>query len=151
MDAGALSPALRAERERNLDRLHEFWVRGVFPTNRVSPNLIPIFKDEEGRLCAVSNMVDKSGHRDAVEAIARRENYLRLAQMRSPELDPWIAASGFSKAECAMIQGPYTPPTWSLCPCPELSDNGPSFETMLFHDPANPGYLEIRAVSFAGS
>src|SRR5262245_15654670 len=62
VDAGGLPPGLARERARNLDRLHEYWVRGVFPRNHRFPEgRVPFFIDGEERACAVGHLMIESG------------------------------------------------------------------------------------------
>ncbi len=103
-----LTPALRAERARNLDRLHAYRLAGEFPHNEVVPGArVPVFVDDDGRECAVGHLVIESGAAPLAEDIRRAENYALLADMRTPGLLEWVATSGLTAAECARIQPAY--------------------------------------------
>lgn len=108
-----LTEAQRTARGRNLDRLHAYWVRGVFPRStpdQPSP-LVPTFIDTGGRACAMAYLVIESGHRDVAEEIARTENFARIAEIRHPALGPWLEANGMTAEEAAMVQ-----PSAYVCP-----------------------------------
>jgi hypothetical protein len=61
-DVNGLSPELRHARARNLDELHAYWMRGVFPRNHDFPeHRVPYFIDAEGRACAVGHLMIASG------------------------------------------------------------------------------------------
>jgi hypothetical protein len=98
-----ISPALRAERMKNLDRLHEYRVRGIFPSN---PRTIarPCFIDNSGNICAVGYLVERSAGRAVAEAISDRYRHAFIDEMNSPLLERWIASSGLTSTEAAMIQ-----------------------------------------------
>jgi len=102
-----LSPQLRAERERNIQRLHDYRMRGVFPRNRKYAERRPCFIDDDGRICAVGFLVEQSAGRDVAEGINGRFQYARIDQMRSKVLDRWIERSGLTRREVAMIQPAY--------------------------------------------
>jgi len=54
-NVSALTPAQRAARGRNLDVLHAYWVRGVFPVNTDFPGRhVPYFIDRYGTRCAMA-------------------------------------------------------------------------------------------------
>lgn len=70
-DASALKPSLQAARLRNLDVLHDYWVRGVFPRNTDhSGQRVPYFIDDGGRACAVGHLMMSSGAQDVARANA---------------------------------------------------------------------------------
>ena len=51
-DVSRLTSAQRAARARNLDVLHEYWVRAVFPKNTDFPGqMVPYFVDRYGTRC----------------------------------------------------------------------------------------------------
>lgn len=106
-DVADLTPELRAERLRNLDRLHAYRLRAEFPANDAYPGrLRPCFIDADGNICAVGYLVEQSVGRPAAERVNARYQYATVNQIRSTELDAWIARSGFTHAEVATIQEP---------------------------------------------
>lgn len=108
-DVSHLSPEQRRARERNLDRLHTYWKRGVFPHNDVTDERTPIFIDRDGRECAVGYLMVESGWEEEAKAISRRENLKRLPNMTSPEVAAWLKQSGLTAEEATMIQPGYSP------------------------------------------
>lgn len=107
-DVGALPPELRAERARNLDRLHEYLLRGAFPANERYPDTRrPCFIDDHGTICAVGYLVERSAGRRTAELINRAHQYEYIRGMRSPALARWLAGSGLTREEAAMIQPTY--------------------------------------------
>lgn len=112
-DVGHLPSALQAERQRNLDRLRDYWVAGEFPRNSGHPGeRVPYFVDDEGVVCAVGHLVVESGFGAVAEDIRAQENNARLLDMTHPALPAWISASGLTAEECARIQPSY-------CKCDE--------------------------------
>ncbi|MEO6047999.1 MAG: hypothetical protein ABIQ57_11030 [Candidatus Kapaibacterium sp.] len=106
-DVSGLTPALRAERLRNLDGIHAYRIAGAFPRNFDYPDQSrPCFIDREGTICAVGYLVEKSVGRGVAEAINRNYQYATVAEMRMPVLDRWIATSGLTRAEVITLQEP---------------------------------------------
>lgn len=117
-DVSALSPSARAARWRNLDVLHEYWVRGVFPKNTIVPGArVPIFVDRYGTRCAMAYLIERSGRGDLVARVAATNNYARIRDLKSdPDLVAWLRANGLTAGEAALIQPSYggsppAPPT----------------------------------------
>lgn len=107
-DVSHLSPELQAARKQHLDNLHQYWTSGQFPSNYDYPGIRrPCFIDKKGTVCAVGYLVVQSGHQKEAEYIAQVANYDYLEDMKIPALDEWVASSGFTKEECAMIQPAY--------------------------------------------
>jgi hypothetical protein len=103
-----LSPEQRAERAKNLERLHAYRLAGEFPRNEVAPGeRVPVFVDDDGRECAVGHLVIESGAGELAERIRSEENFDRLADMRTPGLLAWVETSGLTAQECARIQPAY--------------------------------------------
>jgi hypothetical protein len=111
-----LSIELRNARAHNLDLLHAYWVAGNFPHNTRRAERTPIFIDDDGRACAVGALVLASDPTLA-RAVARDEDEARLADMKTPGLNEWIAKSGLTFDECAWIQ-----PSYCTDGCPGSSD-----------------------------
>lgn len=107
-DTSHLPAALRAERARNLDRLHAYRLAGLFPHNpEFIGERVPFFIDSDGVACAVGHLVVESGFAEVAGEIAERENNARLLDMTHPALSGWIAQSGLTAEECARIQPAY--------------------------------------------
>jgi hypothetical protein len=106
---------LAAQRQLQIQRLHEYAERGAFPANRVRPGALNVILDDERRLCAVASLMALSGQSELVEQTARDSNFIRLGTVTEGPLLEWILASGLTQEEVALIQEPYMfePPTAS--------------------------------------
>ncbi|MGI4884836.1 MAG: hypothetical protein ACRYFR_07745 [Janthinobacterium lividum] len=105
---GALPAALRQRRAHLLDLLHAYWQAGVFPQNAAPDGQRhPCFIDGTGRICAVGYLVEQTAGRAAAERINQRFQYRNLLDMRDDALGRWVAQSGLSLADCALIQPTY--------------------------------------------
>src|SRR5260370_33587261 len=61
----ALPPGERVARSRNLDVLHEYWVRGVFPKNTSVPCArVPGFVDRYATRCSMAYLIGQPGRGD---------------------------------------------------------------------------------------
>jgi hypothetical protein len=106
-DVGNWPEELRAERARNLDRLRDYRLRGIYPANYDHPEAQkPCFIDRDGHICAVGYLVEQSAGRELAEKINSRYQYATVAEMHMPEIDRWIAGSGLTPAEVRTIQEP---------------------------------------------
>ncbi len=102
-----LTPTQRERRVHLLDLLHTYAEAGVFPQNTRHEGFRPCFIDDQGAICAVGYLVAQTAGRAAAEAINAQFQYGYLMDMNSPLLDEWIAQSGLTRRECAMIQPSY--------------------------------------------
>jgi MYXO-CTERM domain-containing protein len=108
-----LTPALKAERARNLDRLRAYRLAGEFPHNTdFTGQRIPYFIDADDRACAVGHLVIESGQTELAARVRTGENNALLGDMQTEGLLDWVAGSGLTAQECARIQPAY-------CNCPE--------------------------------
>jgi len=113
-DVNDMPEDLRRARAANLDRLHEYWVKGVFPHNdSFVGRRVPFFIDTEGRACAVAYLALESGGTEAAHEVAAGMNNARVHDMTSPALGQWLAHSGLTLEEAARIQPDY-------CFCPNI-------------------------------
>jgi Secretion system C-terminal sorting domain len=104
-----LSTSQKLKRAYLLDRLHDYWVDGLFPTNLAYPNeRRPCFIDGFGAFCAVGHLIKLDAGFDLAEYINSKYQYANIYQMKSVELEEWVKQSGFTLQECAMIQPGYT-------------------------------------------
>ncbi len=103
-----LSAELRRAREGMLDLLNEYSAAADYPKNFDYPDRrIPCFIDRTGSICAVGYLVEQTAGSEAARAINREYQYDLIAEMESPSINEWIAQSGLTKDECAMIQPAY--------------------------------------------
>jgi hypothetical protein len=108
-DSRLVRDQLAARRKVQIARLHAYAEKGVFPRNTVSKQVINVFRDGDGHLCAVANLVDLDGKHALVDQTARTDNFIRVAEQSSGELHDWVLTSGLTKEEIARIQAPYMP------------------------------------------
>ena len=106
-DDTALPEPLRAARRRNLDLLHAYWSAGMFPAGESRAGRQPTFIDDAGRRCAVAALVEAAAGTAAIARINERYRNAYIGQMRDDGLAAWIASSGLTPDEVAMIQPNY--------------------------------------------
>jgi hypothetical protein len=111
-DVAALTPAQHEARARNLDVLHEYWIRGVFPVNTDFPGQrVPYFVDRYGTRCAMAYLIEQSGHGGLVARIATTHNTAHIGDLKDDaELVAWLRQNGLTAAEAARIQPSYENP-----------------------------------------
>lgn len=96
--------ALERARARQIARLHEYRIAGVFPIDdRGRP--ISVFRDAEGRPCPMARLIERSGRTDLVDQVAREDNTIRLADVHDGPLMAWMDSSGLTQEEVALVQG----------------------------------------------
>jgi hypothetical protein len=95
---------LTARRGQMIDWLQEYYERGVYPTDAAGKP-ISVFKDAQGVRCPMAELIDRSGHGELVDAVALQNNKLRLADVKAGPLFDWMAQSGLTIEEIAMVQG----------------------------------------------
>ena len=132
-----LPAAQRQRRAQLLDLLHSYWQAGVFPRN-ASPDgqRRPCFIDGVGRLCAVGYLVEQTAGRATAEHINQHFQYAEIGQMHDAALSRWVAGSGLSVADCALIQ-----PTYQPYQRPETLSNGYATSSALL------GGLNLTAIA----
>jgi hypothetical protein len=107
-DVTNLSPERIQNRKHLLDLLHQYRTAGIFPRNYdYADQRKPCFIDKEGRICAVGYLVEQTAGREAAEQINHKYKYEEVLTMNDKNVDDWIAGSGLTKKECAMIQPAY--------------------------------------------
>lgn len=104
-----LTLSQRKARARALDRLHEYWVHGVFPKNvDVLGQFVPYFVDRNHTRCAMAYLIEESGHGPFVARVAATRNNARIAELRSdPQLVAWLGENGMTLEEAARVQPDY--------------------------------------------
>lgn len=105
---------LSEEQQRNrfthLNRLREYYQRGDFPHNDGHPDeRRPTFISQDGNICAVGYLIEKSLGRKAVEKINQKYKYNYIQNIDAPVFKSWVKSSGFTLRELAMIQPAYGP------------------------------------------
>jgi hypothetical protein len=95
---------LTARRAQMIDWLREYYERGVYPTDDAGKP-ISVFKDARGVRCPMAELIYRSGHGDLVDAVAAGNNKLRLADVKAGPVHDWMAQSGLTIEEIAMVQG----------------------------------------------
>jgi hypothetical protein len=112
-DVSRLDPAQRAHREELSRMLEVYRDRGIFPHNYDFPGqAIPYFVDRKtGTLCAVANLLEKSGRRDIVDRVAATNNNVWVDELATDTaFAGWLDVNGLTLAEAARIQVPYVQP-----------------------------------------
>jgi len=114
-DVSNLTVKQKKNRKYLLDLLHEYWTAGIFPRNYDYVNKrVPCFIDKDGRICAVGYLIEQTAGRQVAEKINDEHKYDKLLKMNDPIVYSWVATSGLTKEECAMIQPAYgTPPNYN--------------------------------------
>jgi hypothetical protein len=107
-DVSNLTRKEQKKRNHLLDLLHDYWTAGVFPRNYdYADQRKPCFIDKNGTICAVGYLVEQTAGRHVAEQINSRHKYETIYDMNDKAVDIWIATSGLTKEECAMIQPTY--------------------------------------------
>ena len=109
-DVAALTANQLAERSRVIGVLVAYRDRGVFPHNRdFAGQAIPYFIDRPtGTLCAVAHLLESTGRRDIVDAVATMDNNVWVSDLAgNREFEGWLDQHGLTLSEAARIQVPY--------------------------------------------
>ena len=97
---------LEVRRATQLANLRAYAEAGSFPVNDDQPGLLNIFMDEEGRRCAMANLIWEDGEAALVRRTARTDNAVLLGEVTEGPLLDWILESGLTQEEVAFIQEP---------------------------------------------
>jgi hypothetical protein len=84
--------------------LRDYYEAGVYPTDEAG-RPISVFKDARGVRCPMAELIARSGHEDLVDEIAAVDNKMRLADVKDGPVFDWMAESGLTIEEIAMVQG----------------------------------------------
>ena len=105
----ASAPMLVRQREALLSYLDDYIALGITPRNRHVNHRSPVFIDDDGHICAVGYLIERSVGRAVAEKIAasHRYDYLETIAASIPAAQAWVAASGFTLTELASIQPGY--------------------------------------------
>jgi hypothetical protein len=115
IDRVALRAQLAAHRAQQIAHLQAYGEAGQFPHNTTTAPSLHMFRDPEGRLCAVANLVQTDGRADLVETTVRDHNDLAVADVHDGPMMDWMVSSGLTQEELVAIQAPapmimFTPP-----------------------------------------
>jgi hypothetical protein len=103
-----LTPTLQLRRQKYLEVLHQYWMKGEFPRNYTHPeNRVPCFIDRDGSVCAVAHLIFSAGESEMANSIASQANNAYITEMNFAGLDTWVAQSGFILQELRLIQPTY--------------------------------------------
>jgi hypothetical protein len=113
-----LPVAVAENRNHLLNLLHNYAIAKKFPKNYDYPGeRKPCFIDRDANICAVGYLVEQTAGRDAAIAINNKYQYETIAAMKGDALlTGWVAQSGLTLEECAMIQPTYG---WPITPAPD--------------------------------
>ena len=138
---------LRQSRLNQIEILQEYADRGLFPLNKEFGSAAkPIFVDDQGTHCAVGYLMHRSGHDDLVQRVVENNNFVLIEDINNDSALDWIAKSGLTVAEAAMIQPAYAPPQFDAT-LVDFSD--PTFEVSI--DGMAVSNLNVRIASFSSS
>lgn len=102
---------LTVHRVVNLHRLRAYQARGVFPINLDdATHQVPVFVDFRGADCAVGHLMRVSGWGEQVDQIATLNNNIYVPDAGDSPVNDWVAYSGLTLEEAALIQPGYAPP-----------------------------------------
>jgi hypothetical protein len=96
---------LMQQRAAQIERLKAYSAAGQFAMDD-NPGLHFVWRDGQGRLCAMANLVAQSGRMDLVDRVATNHNDLQLASVRDGDLLEWMLRSGLTQEEVQLIQFP---------------------------------------------
>ena len=106
-NTAALSEAQQQQRQANLNTLHAYMKKGVFPINDKHQNRQPYFIDKYNTYCAVGYLMQQSGADAMARNIHQTQNYSYIADIHHSQLIDWAKKSGLSFGELALIQPGY--------------------------------------------
>jgi hypothetical protein len=109
-DVDGLTENQLSARSKLIGVLAAYRARGVFPHNRdFAGQAIPYFIDRPtGTLCAVAHLLESTGRRDIVDAVAAMDNNVWVNDLAgNREFERWLDQHGLTLAEAARIQVPY--------------------------------------------
>ncbi len=90
-----------------LSILSDYIAAGNYPENAKYEGRRPCFIDDSNTYCAVGHLIKETSGKTLAKAINKKHQYDYIYDMDFIPLDDWIAKSGFTKQEIAMIQPTY--------------------------------------------
>ncbi len=106
-DVSKLSVSQKMQRLKNLDVLHGYMEQGIFPVNDKFEKRIPFFIDKYNTYCAVGYLMKTSGADEMAKQIHATQNNSYLLDIQHESLKDWVAKSGLTVDELALIQPGY--------------------------------------------
>jgi hypothetical protein len=103
--------SVREKRLATLELLADYIETGQFPMNVKYKGRRPCFIDANGTYCAVGHLVKETAGEALATLINTHHQYDYISDMDLDVLTAWIAKSGFTLEEIAMIQPTYN---WEL-------------------------------------
>jgi len=95
-------------RLKGLDFLRDYLLEEEFPSNNGHPDeRRPTFISEDGRICAVGLLIEKTAGRTVAEKVSQVFKYSYIPEIDHPLFLEWTESSGFTIEELAMIQPQY--------------------------------------------
>jgi hypothetical protein len=113
-DVSHLTSDLQNRRLQLLDLLNSYTRAGNYPKNhKYKGQRKSCFIDKDQNICAVGYLVEQTAGRAVAEKINAVYQYANIFEMNNELINTWIASSGLTREECAMIQPAYNfpPPT----------------------------------------
>lgn len=105
-----LSEEQQRNRFNHLNRLKKYYQAGEFPHNDGHPDARrSTFISQDGNICAVGYLIEKSLGREIVEKINQEYKYAYIQDIDHQIFHEWVKSSGFTIRELAMIQPAYGP------------------------------------------
>jgi len=115
LDSGKelLEAEVAARRSALIHQLRAYAEAMVFPKNRDYSVRRPCFIDADGNACAVGYLMLHNGFAAEAHYVSEHMNYAYVKEIPRSLLEEWVAASGLSAEEMALIQPGYPPEqTW---------------------------------------
>lgn len=108
----ATKPELEGRRKEILAAFDDYIAKGTTPKNAHLPWRTPVFIDDEGTICAVGYLIERTVGRSVAEKVAATHRYSYLEEIAGamPEVASWVATSGFTLEELSTIQPGYMGP-----------------------------------------
>ncbi len=110
-DVSGWSQELRAHRREMVSLLERYDRAGRFPRNEGHlATRTPIFIDRHATRCAMAYLIERSGGARLVARVAASRNLAYIPELASDDaLQHWLAHSGLTLDEAALIQPAYPP------------------------------------------
>jgi hypothetical protein len=120
-DVSRLTAPQNAARATLIRRLEQYSAAGRFPHNHVRPGqIVPVFRDEHGTLCAMGFLIASTGRNDIVEHVTTTNNLVYIRDLANDaSLRRWLDSTGLTLAEAARIQPSYDGGGCCTIPDPE--------------------------------